>query len=54
MEELADAIDELVNGMAGEEELTSSIGIKNLDYLKKRLFDPEVQMIQKSFEEKIN
>jgi hypothetical protein len=34
MEELADVIDELVNGAAGEDEITSSLGIKNLDFLK--------------------
>jgi hypothetical protein len=53
MEELADAIDELVNGITGEEELTSSLGIKNLDYLKKKLFDPEFEYVMKAFDEKI-
>jgi hypothetical protein len=51
MEELADVIEELVAG--GDDENTSSIGIKNLNFLKKKLFDPEIELIKLQMDEKI-
>ena len=48
--ELEDAIDDLLAGM---HEDNSSLGIKNLNLLKSRLFDPELELIYQKFDEKI-
>lgn len=42
-EKLNDAIEDLLANMHEE---NSSLGIKNLDYLKKKLFDPEIEIFQ--------
>ena len=46
-----DAIEDL---MANMHEDNSSLGIKNLDYLKKKLFDPEIELILKRVDTKIS
>ncbi len=38
--------------MANMHEDNSSLGIKNLDYLKKKLFETEIDIIMKRFDEK--
>ena len=44
-----DAIEDL---MANMHEDNSSLGIKNLDYLKQKLFGPEIEIIVKRVDEK--
>jgi len=39
--------------MANMHEDNSSLGIKNLDYLKKKLFDTEIQIIMAKFNDKV-
>ncbi|CDW74166.1 UNKNOWN [Stylonychia lemnae] len=49
-ERMNDAIEDLLANM---HEDNSSLGIKNLDYLKKKLFDPEIELIMKKVDTKI-
>jgi len=49
MEELEEAIGEL-----GLSDCDSSTGLKNLNYIKRKLFDSELEMILKRFDERIS
>eukprot|EP00347_Sterkiella_histriomuscorum_P009677 403340298 len=49
-EKMNDAIEDLLANM---HEDNSSLGIKNLDYLKKKLFDPEIEIFQTKLDTKI-
>ena len=51
MDEIADKIEELID-YDQHDDGDSSQGLKNLNYLKKKLFDPEIELIMKSFEAK--
>lgn len=46
-----DAIEDLLANM---HEDNSSLGIKNLDYLKKKLFDPEIDLFTQKIDSKIH
>ena len=47
---LNDAIEDLCANMHEDD---SSLGIKNLDYLKQKLFDPEIEIITTKFKDSI-